>query len=123
MTDTQTITALYRAENEAMVTKDVARLAQILAPTMTLTHMTGYVQPKLEWIDQIQNEEMRYFNSEEVGLEILQVSAHQASLIGQNKVKASVWGSAVHVWPLAMKMYFIKDNGVWLISKQEASTF
>lgn len=48
MTDKEKIIQLYRAENEAMVTKDINKLNEILAPSMTLTHMTSYVQPKLE---------------------------------------------------------------------------
>lgn len=58
MTDKEIIIKLYRDENIAMVQKNLSRLNEILAPIMKLTHMTGYVQSKLEWIDQIQNEEM-----------------------------------------------------------------
>lgn len=65
MTDQEIITRLYREENRAMVEKDIVTFNQILAPTMHLTHMTGYVQPKLEWIDQIQNDELKYFSSAE----------------------------------------------------------
>lgn len=90
---------------------------------MSLTHMTGYVQPKLEWIDQIQNGQMKYFSSTEDNIKDIEISGNHASLIGQNQVKASIWGSGVNTWSLQMKMYFKKQNGAWLISKQEASTY
>lgn len=123
MTDEEAIIELYRQENQAMVDKDIVKLNEILAPSMQLKHMTGYLQPKLEWIDQIQNGEMKYFSSVEENIKDVKVDGNNASLIGQNKVKASVWGSSVSTWPLQMKMEFTKSNGKWLITNQYASTY
>ncbi|KIS02822.1 nuclear transport factor 2 family protein [Paucilactobacillus wasatchensis] len=123
MTDEEQIIQLYRDENVAMVAKDINKLNEILAPTMHLTHMTGYVQPKLEWIDQIQNEEMHYFSSTEDNVKNVEINGDTASLIGQNKVRASVWGGGVNTWPLEMKMHFVKQNGKWIIASQDASTY
>lgn len=53
MTDEEALINLYREENKAMVDKNIVKLNEILAPSMQLRHMTGYLQPKLEWIDQI----------------------------------------------------------------------
>lgn len=123
MTDRDEIISLYRQENEAMVSKDIVKLNAILASTMTLQHMTGYVQPKLEWIDQIQNGEMKYYSSIEESIKDIVIDSDKASLVGQNKVKASVWGSETATWPLEMKMEFVKNNGKWIIAKQIASTY
>lgn len=121
--DRAAIIALYRQENEAMVTRDIVKLNEILAPSMQLQHMTGYVQPKLEWIDQIQNGEMKYYSSVEENIKDVKINGDTASLVGQNKVKASVWGSGVATWPLQMKMEFKKSHGKWLIANQYASTY
>lgn len=123
MTDRDELISLYRQENEAMVNKDIVKLNEILASTMTLQHMTGYVQPKLEWIDQIQNGEMKYYSSIEESIKDIVIDGDKASLVGQNKVKARVWGSEIATWPLEMKMEFIKTNGRWIIAKQIASTY
>ncbi|KRM17782.1 hypothetical protein FD31_GL002302 [Companilactobacillus nantensis DSM 16982] len=123
MTDQEAIIQLYREENEAMVAKNLSKLNQILAPTMKLTHMTGYVQPKLEWIDQIQNDEMQYLSSKEENIKDIEIYDNQASLIGQNQVQAKIWGGGVNTWPLQMKMYFAKQNGNWIITNQVASTY
>ena len=123
MTDKEAIIDLYRHENKAMVDKDIVTLNQILEPTMQLTHMTGYVQPKLEWIDQIQNGQMKYFSSVEENIKDIKIDGNHASLIGQNKVKASIWGSGVATWPLQMKVNFTKVDGKWIISDQIASTY
>lgn len=121
--DEEQIVQLYRAENEAMVKKDISRLDMILGDRMTLTHMTGYVQPKLEWIDQIQNEEMQYLESKEEAIKDIRVEENWGQLMGQNLVTAKIWGGSKNVWPLQMKMYFEKNNGRWVISKQVASTY
>ncbi|WP_296113359.1 nuclear transport factor 2 family protein [uncultured Limosilactobacillus sp.] len=123
MSDEEQIISLYRQENEAMVKKDLVTLNQILAPSMNLVHMTGMVQPKLEWIDQIQNGQMKYFDSQEEHIFDVVIDGDQASLIGQNLVRASVWGGGVTTWPLQIKMEFQKINGQWLITYQIASTY
>lgn len=123
MTDKEAIINLYRQENKAIVDKDIETLSRILASTMVLHHMTGYIQPKLEWIDQIQNGEMKYYSSEEDGIFDIKINGDYASLIGQNRVKASIWGSPVNTWPLQMKMEFAKINGKWAITNQVASTY
>lgn len=123
MLDEEQIISLYRQENEAMVKKDLVTLNQILAPSMNLVHMTGMVQPKLEWIDQIQNGQMKYFDSQEEHIFDVVIDGDQASLIGQNLVRASVWGGGVTTWPLQIKMEFQKINGQWLITYQIASTY
>lgn len=123
MTDRETIIDLYRQENRAMVAKDIESLNQLLASTMVLHHMTGYAQPKLEWIDQIQNGELKYYSSAEERLSDIRIDGNHASLIGRNRVKTSVWGSPVNTWPLQMKMEFAKVNGKWTITNQVASTY
>lgn len=123
MTDKEAIIELYRQENQAMVDKDIVKLNEILAPSMEVRHMTGYQQPKLEWIDQIQNGEMKYFSSVEENIEDVKIDGNSASLVGQNKVKASVWGSGVATWSLQMKMEFTKNNGKWIIANQYASMY
>jgi len=123
MTDQEKIIQLYREENQAMVTKNLAKLDEILATSMKLTHMTGYVQPKLEWIDQIQNDEMQYFSSKEDAIKNIEINGDKASFVGQNQVQARIWGGGTNTWHLQMKMYFEKKNGVWIISDQVASTY
>lgn len=123
MNDSDQIIELYRQENRAMVDKDVATLNRILAPSMVLHHMTGTVQTKQEWVGQIQSGEMKYFSSKEDQIKDVHVDGNKASLVGQNRVKASVWGSAVNTWPLQMKMEFEKVNNQWVITNQVASTY
>lgn len=121
--DEQEIIELYRQENEAMVKHDITVLNKILAPSMELVHMTGFVQPKMQWIDQIQNEEMKYYSSVEKNVSNIKIDEDHASLIGQNKVKDRIWGGSINTWPPQMKMYFARNNNHWVIVRQVASTY
>jgi len=123
MTDIETIKQLFRTVNKAMVEKNLVTLNEILAPSMELTHMTGYIQPKLEWINQIQNDEMQYFSSKEEAIKDIEINGNKASFISQNQVQAKIWGGGINTWPLQMKVYFEKQNGKWIIVKQVASTY
>lgn len=123
MTDKEEIISLYRQENKAMIEKDLVTLNKILAPSMKLIHMTGYVQPKMEWIDQIQNGYFNYYSSIEENIKDIMISDDHAELVGQNQVKASLGGGATYTWPLQMKMEFAKNNGQWIITNQVASTY
>lgn len=123
MTDEEAIVQLYRDENKAMVNKNLNKLNEILADDMHLTHMTGYVQPKFEWIDQIQNDEMQYLSSKEDAIKAIQINGNQASLIGQNRVQAKIWGGGANTWSLQMQVFYKKQAGKWLITDQVASTY
>lgn len=123
MIDKDEIINLDRLENEAMVKRDLVTLNKILAPSMKLTHMTGYVQPKMEWIDQIQNGYFNYYSSIEENIKDIQIEDNHAELTGQNKVRASLGGSQINTWPLQMKVKFAKENSQWIITDQIASTY
>ena len=114
---------IYRQINQAMVTKDVSKLEKLLLADTVLVHMTGYVQDISEWLEQIETEEMRYYFSQEDAIKDIQIDGNQASLIGQSRVKARVWGMGSTIWRLQIQMIFEKKNGEWLISKQIASIY
>ena len=61
--DKQQIQAVYEQINEAMVNKDTGTLDTIFEDNHKFVHMSGYQQNKHEWLEQIENEKMRYFKS------------------------------------------------------------
>ncbi|WP_062712541.1 nuclear transport factor 2 family protein [Streptococcus halotolerans] len=123
MSEEITLKNLYRQVNQAMVDKDIETLKRILEPNTLLVHMTGYQQPVEEWLDQIETEEMKYYSWEEDVIKDVTISGNHASLIGQSRVKARIWGSGPFMWRLQMKMSFEKVDGHWKISKQVASAY
>ena len=49
-----------------MIDRNTAELDKIVDKDFTLTHITGYVQPKSEWFKEIEQESMKYYSAEEV---------------------------------------------------------
>lgn len=115
--------SLYRQVNQAMVDKDIAKLEELLKTDTVLVHMTGYSQPVSEWLDQIESEEMKYYSWKEEAIKNIIVNGDRASLIGQSRVKARIWGAGPSTWPLQIHMFFEKVDGEWEIVKQVASTY
>lgn len=113
---------LYRRYNQAMATADVDQLDQLLAPSFTLTHMTGYVQPRSEWLAQIKSGQMHYFKSEEQHIEITATDGGW-QLIGQSLVTASIHGSGRHPWPLNTVMPIKSVNGQLQIMQAIVTTY
>jgi len=113
---------LYQQYNQAMTTADVDQLAQLLAPSFTLTHMTGYVQPRSEWLAQIKNGQMHYFKSEEQQVAI-KATADGWQLTGQSLVTASIHGSGRHAWPLNTVMPIKSINGQLQIMQAIVTTY
>ncbi|MCY7191423.1 nuclear transport factor 2 family protein [Streptococcus gallolyticus] len=113
----------YRQVNDAMVAKDTKTLAELIAPDSVLVHMTGYVQSVKEWLAQIESEEMRYYAWQEDAIKAIYITDNTASLVGQSRVKARVWGSGPATWRLQIKMDFEKIDGDWKIIKQSVSTY
>jgi hypothetical protein len=112
---------MYRRMHTCMVQGDTAALDALLAPGFRLVHMTGYDQPRIEWLSQIQSGRMRYFTSQEEAVTV-EVAGGTAFLHGQNRVNADIWG-ARGTWPLQLDIDFVCHGGKWLMSHATASTY
>lgn len=123
MKDEDILKYLYRQVNQAMVAKDRNTLENLLVPDTFLVHMTGYVQSVSEWLDQIDSEEMKYYSWQESMIKDVHIEGNHASLIGESRVKARIWGSGPTIWNLQMTVFFEKNNGEWKITRQVASDF
>ncbi len=123
MTEQDQLIGIYRAINQAMVAKDIAKLEELLQKETFLVHMTGYQQPVAEWLHQIASEEMRYDSWQEEAIKSIQINGNEASLIGRSRVKARIWGMGPATWTLQIHLYFQKTDGRWQVVKQVASSY
>ncbi|ASK26569.1 nuclear transport factor 2 family protein [Neisseria chenwenguii] len=108
---------VYRRLNQAMVEADTAMLSALLTDDFTLTHITGYVQPKQEWLDDIQHGRMCYFHIEEVRVQTL-----ENQVIGRAKTTANIWG-AKGTWALQLALDVVEINQAWQVRKAVATLF
>ncbi|MED3961329.1 nuclear transport factor 2 family protein [Niallia taxi] len=118
--DKQKILSIYQQIDEAMVNKDTEALEKILDDGYILVHMTGYHQDKQEWIEQIENEEMRYFQTMPQKTSIT-LENNTAIVNCDTKLDARIYGFR-KTWPMNMKMYLEKRRGNWIPVKTIATS-
>lgn len=111
----------YRAQLQAMVEGDTEALQQLLADEFTLTHMTGYVQPKSEWLEQMRAGQFIYRTAEERDTS-LRVDGDRAHFVGRIVTDATVYGARAH-WRLQLTMDFTRTHGRWVASHSRATTW
>ena len=121
LTDNNEIYALVKGLSKKMIDTDIPSINNILDKEFTLTHITGYVQTKKEWLSEIENENMKYYSSNEVKHDI-KISGSSAELIWQSIIDARIWGSR-NSWRLQQKMKLKKINNAWVILSSVASIF
>jgi Domain of unknown function (DUF4440) len=111
----------YRAQLRAMVDGDTEALGELLTEDFSLTHLTGYFQPKQEWLAQMRAGQFTYHNAREKDVS-LHIDGDRAQLVGRITTDATVYGARAS-WPLQLTMDFIRQNGQWLASRSEATTW
>lgn len=123
MTDVtdEAIEALHEAMCEAMVAGDLAELDSILADDFTLTHMTGYVQSKAEWLEAIESGEMQYHRMETIQA-ALGTDVTVPELTARTLTDATIWGSRA-TWRLTLRSWFEPRGDEWVIARTVASTW
>ncbi|MFP3126800.1 nuclear transport factor 2 family protein [Ectobacillus funiculus] len=107
----QKILAVYQQIDNAMVNNDTQSLEHILDDNYVLVHMTGYHQPKREWLEQIENEQMKYFKTMPQRTTIT-IDSNTATLICDTKIDASIYGFRT-TWSMKMEMHFEKLGENW----------
>lgn len=110
--DKQKILAVYQRIDDAMVNKDTETLDDILDDNYVLVHMSGYHQPKQEWLEQIENEQMKYFKTMPQKTSIT-IDGYAAILICETKIDARIYGFR-NTWSMQMKMHFEKHGAKWV---------
>ncbi|WP_414042070.1 nuclear transport factor 2 family protein [Macrococcus sp. EM39E] len=112
---------VYKSLYTAMINEDVDRINQLMMEGSFLVHMTGYKQPKREWLKAIEDQSMKYFSSLEENIEIM-MKDKKATLIAQNRVDANINGMR-DTWPLELTIYMVKFEKNWMISHIDARAY
>lgn len=119
--DEVAIRELSDQQHVAMLAGDVETLDRLLADDFTATHISGYVQPKAEWLAQIASGDMQYHNSEEVSWNVT-VNGDTAIVERRARLDATIYGTR-RVWPIASTATMTKTGGRWVIKQSVATTF
>ncbi|WP_258759635.1 nuclear transport factor 2 family protein [Cytobacillus firmus] len=119
--DKQKILAVFNRINDAMVNKDIKTLNNILGDDYVSIHMTGYRQSKQEWLEQIENEEMKYFKTMPQKTTIT-IDGNTAILICDTKIDARIYGYR-NTWSMKTEMHFEKRGDNWYPLNAKATSY
>lgn len=119
--DESEIMAVYENLQNAMINKDIEYMDSIIDDTATFTHITGKVQTKEEYLGEIKDGILNYFEYEILEPD-LSVDGDTAYLKAITKLTARVYGAS-GTWPLRTGVHFRKDDNGWRISGFDAAGY
>ena len=115
------VLANYERQRRAMVAGDADALGALLAGDFTLVHMTGYRQPKAEWLADVRSGAMTYHSMEDVEVSV-DVSGDAPVVTARTRTAATIW-DASGTWPLQLRISFSHDGTAWVAAGTAASTW
>jgi hypothetical protein len=86
------VRANYEAQRDARVAGDADKLGELLTDGFTLTHMTGYRQPKAEWLADVRSGAMTYHTIEDVDVTVEPDNVTPV-VTARTRTEATIWGS------------------------------
>jgi hypothetical protein len=119
--DSAEIKKVFDQIYQAMLEGNSNKLSCFLSDDFTLTHMTGKVRAKKDWLKDIDSKWMVYHSRKEVSNQI-DFSKNGAFYIAGDRVDATIYGGR-EIWNLQLTVEFNKVNGFWIAQKMEATTF
>ena len=106
----------FKEFQQAMIDKDESILNEIMDDNYTLTHMSGKVQSKQEYIQEITNGVLNYYHSTIMEPTITITDDRHAKLTADVKLDAKVYGIKGN-WTLKTNVTMKKIDDVWYLSK------
>jgi Domain of unknown function (DUF4440) len=117
----ESVLAAYREHLQAMVDGDTDTLDELLADGFTLTHMTGYMQPKEEWLAEMRAGLFRYHHIDE-GSTTVDLQADVARVVARTVTDATVYGTRAG-WRLQLTLEYVKTGEQWIARQSVATTW
>lgn len=117
----QALQRAFEDQLEAMKQGDTSRLAGLLDDGFTLTHMTGYRQPKSERLAQMRAGQFRY-HAISVQRTNIVVQGESASVTGRIITDATVYGTRAH-WRLQLALSYQRRAASWLALRSVATSW
>ncbi len=122
MKDEEEIENLYRKYWECLIGKDEEGLRRLMTNDYYLLHMTGVKQSGEEFLQDLLRGTFRYDSAKHESIQAT-VRGNEATLIGKNRVVASVYGGGRSEWRLRGDFTLRKEENGWKFSSSRASTY
>ncbi|MEY4099839.1 MAG: hypothetical protein RL300_1010 [Pseudomonadota bacterium] len=117
------VLSVLNAYHSAMVSASTDILNGLLCPDFMLVHITGYKQPKAEWLDVVRSGAFDYHRIEldESSL-ALDVSASAATLNGRGVFHATI-NDMKNPWRLQFNIKMAKHHASWRLVQARYTSF
>ncbi len=115
------VVSAYRAQLRAMTDGDTDALDALLDDGFTLTHITGYEQPKAEWLSQMRAGRFVYHGVAEKTVTV-DVEGDTAHLVGRIVTDATVYGTHAD-WRLQLALTYTREGDTWTAVRSVATTW
>ena len=112
----ETILNRYKEMQQAMIDKDIDKLNDIVKDGMTFTHMSGKIQTREEYFEDIKTGALDY-QSYTIENPRVSIDGNEATLKAKVTLTANAYG-AQGSYPFNVSAYFEKINGEWLYSNK-----
>lgn len=106
----------FKQFQQAMIDKDESSLNEIMDNNYTLTHMSGKVQTKHEYIEDILNGVLNYYHSTIIEPTIIITDDLYAKFTADVELDAKVYGIKGN-WMLNTNVTMKKIDDIWYLSK------
>src|SRR4051812_20963020 len=104
-----------------MVAGDADALGALLTDDFVLVHMTGYPQPKGEWLADVRSGAMTYHSMQDVDVSV-DAAGGLPVVTARTRTAATIWGAS-GTWPLQLRITFTRDGAAWVAAGTVASTW
>lgn len=106
----------FKEFQQAMIDKDAKTLNSIMSEDYTLTHMSGKIQTKQEYIKDIIDGVLNYYHSTIINPSIEILEEKHAKLNADVELDAKVYGIK-GTWTLNTEILMEKIENKWILSK------
>ena len=106
----------FKEFQQAMIDKDAKTLNSIMSEDYTLTHMSGKIQTKQEYIKDIIDGVLNYYHSTIINPNIVILEDKYAKLNADVELDAKVYGIK-GTWTLNTEILMEKNENIWILSK------
>ena len=111
--DQEAIIARYEELQPALIDQNIPKLKQLLPDDYIAVHITGRRQTKEEWLKDIENGDMRYFQFTDLHYSLSQ-EGNRVNLKIRQRITANIYGSE-GTWSIPGTRVFKKQDGSWQI--------
>jgi len=122
MDEKDIIIDMYRRYWQYMIEKNTDGLLSLMSKDYKLTHMTGVVQSREDFIRGLVIGTFNYYSADHDEIAVT-VDGDKAVMTAKSRVLAAVYGGNKHSWRLRGDFTLKKENGIWRFTSSSASTY